>query len=319
MCDNFVTYNPSCTASCSDIFLSMNVGCVSGTSYRADFDPDVGYVEWATNFVMEYKKQDIEENSSSNKYYYKYLTNDIGSNCLKDRDSINNNEIVPTSWRRFQDGVGLGGDAPLFNKPDAKIGCNSLLTNFLGQKAFGDPDRAIICGGYEIPANGELSKSRWLWEYFTASPTFKWNRYVVNPEDTMNKNYSYRNLSPAFGNQDQTYSDSLHNIVVFDVSGPATVERHGEAIFNGTNKVDVEFEGFPSFISTKDKYSITLTPNDNVKVWWDSKKAGKFTIMCESNSWKGKVNWKVMYDEEIPTKDIDGVDKQSTIDGYEDQ
>lgn len=325
-CNNFVTFtNPSCSASCSDTYISMTTGCITGvdslpSTYAAeDFDPDIGYTEWATNFVMEYKRSTAPGAAGDIKYYYKYDIDEIGSNCLKDKEHINDQSVVGTSWRRFQDGVGLGGDAPLFNRPGTNFACNTTMVNFVGQKAFGNPDKAIICGGYAIESNGELAFNHWFWNSFTQGPTFKWNRFVINPEDTVNRNYTYRNLSPYFTNSDQTLTDSIHGAIVFDVSGPATIERYGQALFNNTNEATVEFEPFPDFIVNKDKYSISLTPSDNVKVWWESKAEGGFTIKCELEKWKGTVDWRVMYIEEIAADRIDGTDSQTTFDGYEDK
>jgi hypothetical protein len=62
-----------------------------------------------------------------------------------------------------------------------------------------------------------------------------------------------------------------------------------------------------------------LTPSDNVRVWWEEKAEGKFTIKCELSKWTGTVDWKVLYVEEIAADRIDGVDKQTTFDGYEDK
>jgi hypothetical protein len=325
-CQNFEIFtNPSCSASCDDVYLDKETGCISGynvyqPNYASeDFDPDIGYTEWATNFVMEYKRPVLVDQQGEERYYYKYNVDEIGSNCLKDREGINDQSIDTTSWRRFQDGVGLGGDAPLFNRPGTAFACNNTMVNFIGQKAFGNPDRAIICGGYAVEATGELSFNHWMWNAFTQGPTFKWNRFVINPEDTVNKNYTYRNLSPFYSNGDQTLVDSVHGSIVFDVSGPATVERYGQAVFNNTNEETVEFDTFPSFITNKDKYSISLTPSDNVKVWWESKGDGTFIIKCEIEKWKGTVDWRVMYIEEIPVDQIDGQDPQKTFDGYEDK
>lgn len=324
-CTQFTTFtSPSCSASCADTYIDTFTGCVTGQdgigNYSIEnFDPDIGYVEWATSFVMEYKKPIITENSKDDKYYYKYNVDEVGSNCIKDREPINDQGLIETAWRRYQDGVGLGGDAPLFNRPGTTFTCNSSLSNFIGQKAFGDPDKAIICGGYSVESNGELAFNHAFWNYFTQGPTFKWNRFVINPEDTVNKNYTYRNLSPFFSNFDQTTTDSIHGSVIFDVSGPVAVERYGQVFFNNTNEANVEFEEFPDFITTKDKYSISLTPSDNVRVWWESKEDGAFTIKCELATWTGTVDWKVIYIDNIPVDQIDGVDSQTTFDGYEDK
>ena len=60
-------------------------------------------------------------------------------------------------------------------------------------------------------------------------------------------------------------------------------------------------------------------PADNIKVWWEDKAEGGFTIKCELAKWSGVVDWKIIYIEEIAPDRIDGVDSQTTFDGYEDK
>jgi hypothetical protein len=294
------------------------VSCVTGAAL--DVDPDLGYTEWATSFILEYKKREELPDGTIEKYYFKYDHDNKGSNTLIPCEGLNTESPTQDDWRRFQDGVGLGGDAPIFNTDGQSetYDCHSLQRHYVGQQAFGTPDRAIICGGYSIGEGGQLSSSRAWWEYSTNGPTFKWNRFVINPEDTINKNYRNRNLSPFYTNGDHTLSESMHGAIIFDAAKPLVVERFGTAIFEGQNSVVVEFEQFPDFAIEKDKYSISLQViDDNVKVWWSDKSEGSFTINSEL-TWSGSVDWKIIYVDEIPVDKVDNLDEQETFDQFED-
>jgi hypothetical protein len=297
---------------------STLITCVTGAVL--DVDPNLGYTEWGTSFVMEYKKRNELADGTVDKYYFQYDVDNKGSNTLIPCQPVSTEPLVQTDWRRFQDGVGLGGDAPIFNVDgNTEIyDCHSLQRHYVGQQAFGDPHRAIICGGYAIGEAGQLSPSRAWWEFSTVGPTFKWSRFVINPEDTINKNYRNRNLSPFYTNGEQTLSDSLHAEIMFDVAKPLVIERFGTAQFDAANSVAVEFETFPDFAIEKDKYSIALTPSDNVKVWWSDKGDGAFTINVELEQWTGTVDWRIIYVDEVPVENIDGIDEQETYDQFED-
>lgn len=279
----------------------------SYTKYAVIYDPnyDADYTEWATNFIQEYKAEKVLESGLSEKYYFKYDINEPGSNCFIGKEEINDQNIVFTSWRRFQDSVGLGGDVPLFSQD---IYVNNLCVNpyqyFIGQKAFGNPDKAIICGGFNVMENSILSLTHSLWDYKTNAPTFKWNRFVINPEDSLNKNYTYRSFT-IFDHKSQKpiHIDSIMGVSLFDTAGPIVIERTGKVIFDGnSNKVKVNFEPIPYFLNNKTFYSIILTPSDNVRVWWDNKQENSFEIYCEVNKWKGEVDWKLIYIEDVSTQ-----------------
>lgn len=284
-----------------------------------DVNPNLGYTDWATSFIMEYKERELASNGEKESYYYRYdIDNKFSNTQIEPPNIKTENGLVLTDWRRFQDGVGLGGDAPIFNVPDATFECEGLNSYYIGQQAFGTPEKAIICGGYKIEADGEISPSRSWWERLTFAPTFKWNRTVVNPEDTVNKNYRRRTLSPFYTNDEQTLSDTIHGMAIFDVSSPLVVERFGIAEFNDTNEVIVTFEAFPDFAIEKDKYSISLSPSDNVKVWWENKSEESFTIRVELEQWRGTVDWRLIYVDDVPADEVDTIDEEETFDKYED-
>lgn len=290
------------------------------SSIRINQLKDVEYTEWATNFVLEYKNEKTLETGKKENFFFKYNIPELGSTCFRDRDEINDQEIILTSWRRFQDSSGLGGDVPIFD--NEKIHCGMPYKYFLGQKAFGNPDQAIICGGFVVPENGHISISRSMWEFVTHSPTFKWNRFVVNPEDYLNKNYSYRGIVVFDEYKNPVSLSSILACMLFDVSSPLVLERNGKAFFEYTDRVSVTFDPFPDeLVQDKRNYSIILTPNDNVKVWWENKEDNKFTIRCEINKWYGYVDWRIIYILEIPREQLpeDTKHNQDTYQKFEEK
>ncbi len=285
-----------------------------------DPEPDAGYTEWTTCFIMEYKKRKFNEDGSSEKYYYRYNVEDSESNTYIPREGIRNDnkDLILTDWRRFQDGVGLGGDTPIINNRNFnEASCTGIAGCAIGQVAFGEPDKAIICGGLVNPKDSDLERRSW-WNLITDIPTFKWNRFVINPEDSLNRNYRRRTLSPFYSNGEQTLSDSTHAAIIFDVSRPQTLERHGQTLFNGERSINVSFDAFPEYVPEPDKYSITLTPNENIKTWWTNKGESGFTINVEL-SWVGIIDWKIVRVVEIPETEIDTMDEQETFEQFEDQ
>jgi hypothetical protein len=159
---------------------------------------------------------------ANQKMYFKYnLGTNMDSNTYIDAQCINGNDTIPTQWRRYQDGVGLGGDAPSFNLFDDnnEFACNRINQWFIGQSAIGTPNKAIVAGGYAVAGDGELHRSRAWWESPTFGVTFKWNVDVIQPEDTSNINYKYRTLSPFWSNGDNSGAQATLGVTVFDVAG----------------------------------------------------------------------------------------------------
>lgn len=286
-----------------------------------DIDPSVGYTEWVTSFIQEYKKdEEIKDRNNVEKYYNKYNIASPGANCLINREEITDQEWVGTSWRRFQDNVGLGGTVPILNTPVGPNKDHFDLTAFnFGQKAFGDPDKAVICGGYSVSRNGELQSSSGPWSYMTNGPTFKWNRYIIAPEDALNSNYKHRNISPFYNNGNSTKSNANMGVIVFDVSKQVNIERAGSVSFDGNVKMmTAEFEAMPDYIENKTGYSISLTANDNIKAWWSEKTDKTFIINIEIDGWRGKIDWKLTLITDVPTDQVDGIkNERKTYDTFE--
>jgi hypothetical protein len=286
-----------------------------------DIDPTVGYTEWVTSFIQEYKKdEEIRDKNNVEKYYNRYNIASPGSNCLINREEITDQEWLGTSWRRFQDNVGLGGPVPILNTPVGPNKDHFDLTAFnFGQKAFGDPDKAIICGGYSVSRNGELQSSTGPWAYMTNSPTFKWNRSVIAPEDALNSNYKHRNISPFYNSGNSTNCNTNMGAIVFDVSKQVNIERAGSVLFDGSvKKMTATFDAIPEYITNKKNYSVSLTANDNIKVWWSDKADTSFTINIEIEGWRGTVDWKLTLITDVPTDQVDGPENErKTYDTFE--
>jgi hypothetical protein len=126
-----------------------------------------------------------------------------------------------------------------------------------------------------------------------------------------------RTFSPFFSNGDRTETPSCLGYVMFDISKPLIIERQGSSKFEFTNSVDVSFESIPEYLENKDKYSITLSTDENVKVWWENKSESGFTIRCEVENWEGTVDWKIILKEEIPATEINNMKKQETFEKYD--
>lgn len=311
--DNACAYNP---CDVNNLF-----GAITG--FSACDTTNFAYSEWATNFVQEFKNQDtgtedIDQNTG--KYYLKYDVNRLtGSNTFIETPIIDENvEIVDTDWRRYQDGVGLGGDAPILNVANNdSLTCNALSEWYIGQTAFGKPNRAIIVGGWAINSDGSNNRSRSWWELLTTPLTFKWNKYVINPEDTFNKNYARRNFSTFFTNNEPTSTKSNFGVILYDLADNVLVERQGFAIFNGESSVDVLLD-LEDEVANKDKYSIVLTPSDNINVWWTEKTAEGFTVNVDANNWTGRVDWQIVLNDRLTTEFIDDEKRgQKTYDEFE--
>ena len=284
-------------------------------------DTSEGYVEWATSFIQEYRSLDLTKPINKDKYYFKYnLNTNMDSNTFIDPACIISNDIIQTQWRRYQDGVGLGGDAPSFNLFDnnTEFTCNRLNQWFIGQSCVGTTSKAIIVGGYTIAGDGELHRSHAWWESNTIGVTFKWNPYVIQPEDTSNMNYKYRTLSPFWSNGDNAGVKSTMGVTLFDVGSSTKVERQGSAKFeNNITTYAVLFDTvIPDYLPNKDKYSISLVCSDNVKLWWTDKTATGFTINAET-TFSGYVDWSIYLEDTIPGATVDAIDEQSTFEIFD--
>ena len=89
-------------------------------------------------------------------------------------------------------------------------------------------------------------------------------------------------------------------------------------LFDNETEKEVLFEDFPEYVEEKDKYSITIVPTGNVKMWWSDKGDNKFTINSEIE-WKGTVDWKIIKVSDIPIEQIEEMKEEDTFEQYEDQ
>jgi hypothetical protein len=278
------------------------------------------YTEWATNFIQEFKnKTNDERDSVEHKYYFTHnVDRKHGSTTSMALPDPNSFDIIETDWRRYQDGVGFGGDIPDIEDSN----CLPLNKWFVGQTAFGVPGKAVVVGGYVVNS-GESSTTmnnaaNW-WHLYTTNKTFKWNTSVINPEDMYNRNYTKRVFSPFFNNGENTFANSSLSCVMFDIGKNVRIERNGVAKFVGDgNTVTVVIDpALPDFLTNKNLYSISLAVNDNVKVWWTDKTETGFTLHCETDDWIGEVDWSILYFEDLSKEVVeDSLEEQDTYDKF---
>lgn len=300
---DFINLAETCpTVPCITGALCTKQWYINGTSNEA-------YVEWATSFIQELKT--VEQNKCTNndkKYYFKYSPiKTYDSNTFVNPPCIDSSIKTPYDWRRYQDGVGIGGDVPAFNLYDngKEFTCNRLSQWFVGQTAFGSPETAVIVGGFAIAGDGELKKSHCWWESPTFGTTFKWNSNIIQPEDTLNRNYMNRTLSPFYTNGKNSMATSSLGVVLMDVSGKAKVERQGFVDFVGVKKYEVIFsEPIPSYLTNPTNYSVSMVASDNVKLFWSDKTANGFTINSEVE-FSGTVDWSIFMIDPLPSDVVD--------------
>lgn len=323
--DDFAVYNPilvnteaisSCTIDPSGC---MSEG-ISGNYICPDQTPNEVYTEWATGFIQEYKERQARSGTGGQqKYYFKYdVANTYDSNTFLAPESITEKDIVEYDWRRYQDGVGCGGDVPLLTVLDTDdFRCINLNECYIGQASFGTPDNAVVFGGYAVPADGQSGENIW-WARFTAKGTFKWDTSVISPEDDLNRNYRHRTTSPFFSNGEQTLSRITNGLLMFDLGKEALVERQGVVQFNEQNEVEITFvDEIPDFFANNDKYSVVLQPDQNIKAWWSDKTPTGFTIKVELEQWTGSIDWQVVLVDSIPPEEVDGIGDNETFDQWD--
>ena len=295
------------------------------TGYNQDFickDAPVPYnearyTEWVTSFIQEYKKRKANKPiGDQQKYYSKYdIMNTYDSNTIRESETITEKPLVEYDWRKYQDGVGLGGDAPLLNVTGPEnFKCNILNEYYIGQVAFGNTEQAIIAGGYAVPVDGQLNSSNSWWERTTSSANFKWNTQVINPEDSLNSNYKNRSFSPFFSNGQPTATPTTLGGVVFDLTKKVSAERQGIAKFQNQTTLTVSFESFADWITDKTAYSITLTPDRNIHAWWSDKTETGFTINVELDNYVGNIDWQVSLVTDVPASQVESLGPQDTFD-----
>lgn len=273
------------------------------------------YTEYATNFIQEYRAD------SRNKVPENWITtNDNG--VYNPQNGI----VKPSQWKRFNDGVGLGGDAPDYDTIyDYKNKRNYTITEwkeigewYIGQMAVGTPRKAVVFGGHAISRDvAKTLKGSGLHSSPTTKRVFIWDQADISPEDTYLKNYNGRRFNTyytdAYNKMTSNENKSSLNVIVFEGESDIIVERHGNIAFDGTtNAVEVVFDKpLPQEMDVN--YSISMTCDDNIKVWWENKTTNGFTVKCEVSTWKGNVDYLVSGIIKVTEKDI--ADKGDT-NGY---
>jgi hypothetical protein len=283
----------------------------SATSSGNTSGEGLSYAEWATSFIQEYRSDER----------FKLPENFIPSND-SDKSGINTPiAFQNSSWKRFMDGVGLGGEVPdyksivdLNNNKKTVSDWSNIGQYFIGQMAFGTPERAIIVGGHRVDPTinkvgihaSETSKRIFLWDFAN-----------ISPEDSYLTNYLGRRLWTYVIDENNKIipiqNKSSVSIKMFEGGSKVVVERVGTIHFDGSQtSQQVTFDReMPESVGTN--YTISLQPNDNIKVWWDNKSTSGFQVNVETNTWSGDVDYT---SSSVITVSPEDFDKLNALDGY---
>lgn len=264
------------------------------------------YAEYATNFVQEYKDDERYK-------VPEYWITSNGNNIISKNNGINKN----SKWKRYMDGVGLGGDTPdydtIYNtkaKQTYEIGNWKEIGYWnIGQMAFGTPDKCVVVGGHKVSRNtGNTLIGSGMHANNTSKRIYIWDTSVIPEEDSFLKNYYGRRFNTYYSSETMTISSNQNrsnlDCIIFDAESDIVVERFGTATFDGsTNSLEVKFDKeMPDEVDTN--YSISMTCDDNIKVWWDNKTKSGFTIKTEISTWSGKVDYIASTIIKVTEKDI---------------
>lgn len=296
---------------CENVYGTSNISVTVSNQSGSD-----SYTEWGTSFIQEYNSDPI----------YVVPEKWVPSNNNNIKPKTNGLSYEKTSWKRYMDGVGLGGDAPnydtIYNKTLNEIRNVSSWQDInvwpLGQMCFGSPSSAVIVGGHKTDRNiGKNGKYNGYHASETTNRVFVWDLDVIPEEDTYNKNYLGRRLFTVFPSETEIPSaspggQSSLNVIIFEAESDNIVEKQGTITFDGTsNSQTVTFdEEYPEGT----EYSISLTPSDNVEVWWENKTTSGFELFIEINDFKGTVDYfvtatiKTTEDDIINNDPLEGYD-----------
>jgi hypothetical protein len=315
---NFANYPDSCPEWSIDVdtvvptsSLCEGITASATTSTSAEsVSAATGYSEWASSFIQEYYSDER----------YNLPQRFIPSNSFSIKGDNQPLSYRPSRWRRWMDGVGLGGDVPDYDsivdddeneRPPSQW--QNIGSWYVGQMAFGDPNGAIIVGGHKVDPN---IIHVGIHAHETDTRLFKWDLTDIPPEDTYLTNYLGRRFWTYHVDENGLLvpadTQSSFGITIFNAEQKLNVERHGRAIFNGSSSESVTFsESMPSEIG--DNYSVSLIPNDNIQTWWSDKTSNGFTINVEIDNWVGEVDYIVSAETFVTEEDIEDLDD---LDGY---
>lgn len=251
------------------------------------------YAEYATSFIQEYRSDSKFKVSDSWK-----PSNDY--NISQHNTGLNKK----SKWKRYNDGVGMGGDVPdydtIYNiKAESSYPINQwneINEWYIGQMAFGTPQKCVVVGGHKI--DKYVSKTL-IGSGLHAAPTtnriFVWDQTFISPEDSYLKNYYAKRFNTYYTTTSERISSNQNlsslSCTIFDAESDIVVERVGNIVSDGsTNIITVTFDTpMPEEVGAD--YQIVITPDDNIKVWWENKSSSGFTIKIELNNWKGNIDY----------------------------
>jgi len=304
------------------ISISGETDCISASSNVSITFPmsatSESYTEWGTSFIQEYQ----------NDQRYKAPKKWVQSNGLGISPSKLEIDYENISWKRYMDGVGLGGDVPVYDSiynPTLKKIRNvtewSEMNKWhIGQMCFGEPDASIIVGGHKVDSNISITGiSNGYHSGETTPRVFVWDLRDIPEEDEFLKNYMGRRLHTQYPKDGEIYAGNSENVLsslsvnIYQAESDIIVERHGSVLFDNTSEATVEFDTPFSDDISDGNYQISLTPSDNVEVWWENKTNSGFTIFTEIDNFSGSVDYVANAIINVTEKDIS---ENSPLDGY---
>jgi hypothetical protein len=277
---------------------------------------DNEYTEWASSFIQEYQS-DQRYNPSS-----KWVpSNGIG--LEPDKNTL----PYDISWKRYMDGVGLGGEVPdydtIYDRTTEKLRNPNewaeMNTWYIGQMAFGDTNASVVVGGHKV-TNDVSATGRYMGYHSTDTTkrTFIWDLTTIPEEDSYAKHYLGRRLFNFYKSPGQIASDSIDtksslNVVIFNAESDILIERQGSALFEGNvvSQTIVFDKPLPAEVGTG--YSIALTPSQNIKAWWSDKSLSGFTLNVETSDFRGYVDYSVNAIVKVTETDINNTEP---LEGY---
>jgi hypothetical protein len=292
--------------------LSGGTECISAnSSISITFPPSSGensYTEWGTSFIQEYQSDQR----------YRAPLQWIPSNGSGLTPSSAEILYTPISWRRYMDGVGLGGDVPNYDSIyNTSLNRLRNVSNWseigkwhIGQMCFGDPNGAVIVGGHKVD---DLISRTGIGNGYHSSPTtrrvFVWDLTDIPEEDSYLKNYMGRRMHTQYPEEGETFAPesasslSSLSITIYQAESDIILERHGTILFDGSGSTqNVTFDtDFPDSVS---EYQLSLTPNENIEVWWTDKSNTGFTANVEIENFTGMVDYVATATIKVTEQDI---------------
>ena len=268
------------------------------------------YSEYSTNFIQEFR--------DDGRYKVpEYVVTSNANNVLTPNKGI----MLQSKWKRYMDGVGLGGDSPNYDTISI-LGSGFKTVKIhpvtqwreigfwnIGQMIFGTVDKSVIVGGHKISRSvGQTLLGSGMHSSPTSKRIYIWNTEDIPEEDSYLKNYYGRRFNTYYTTNTSAISANGNrsdlNCIIFEAESNIDVERFGTVFFeSNTNSVNVTF-ATPMSDDVGANYYVALTCSENIKVWWENKTTSGFTIKSEMSNWTGTVDYMATVTMKTTEQDI---------------